>query len=67
MSVKKVSIVVYRCTCDLPDCIGIDPKTGKPKSWYSKNGKIPKRCSWCKRHTWNGKDRRKTEVAAKSK
>ena len=53
MSVKKITRVVYECRCDLPDCIG----SGRP--WFSDGKKIPDRCSWCKRRTWNGTDKRK--------
>ncbi len=53
MSVEKITKVVNRCICELPDCIG----AGRP--WDSKDEKIPKRCSWCKRTGWNGQDRRR--------
>lgn len=70
MSYKKITKTVYLCTCELPDCTGIDPSTGKPKPWESKGNKLPDRCAWCKRYTWNGRDRRlkddsKTKKAAK--
>ena len=60
--IEKITKIVYRCTCDLPDCgkknpAGID-EHGKPRSWDSKDDKIPDRCSWCKRRSWNGRDRR---------
>ena len=52
MSVKETTKKVWRCICELPDCIG------KGKPWLSKDDKIPKRCSWCKKHGWNGEDNR---------
>lgn len=61
MSARKITKTVYLCTCELDDCPGRDPKTGKPKPWVSKSNTIPKRCAWCKRHTWNGVDRRRNE------
>ena len=61
--IEKITKVVNRCTCDLPDCgkknpAGIDPVTGKPRPWDSETEEIPKRCSWCKRRNWNGPTRR---------
>jgi hypothetical protein len=55
MSVEKITKVVNRCVCELPDCIG------KGRPWDSKDEKIPKRCSWCKRTGWNGQDRRRKD------
>ncbi len=52
--IKKVTRVCYRCVCDLPDC------PGKGRPWFSQDEEIPKRCSWCKRYTWNGPDKRFT-------
>ena len=54
MSVEKITVVRYRCVCELPDCPGRDPKTGKPRPWLSRDDAIPKRCSWCKMRNWNG-------------
>ena len=58
MSAKKITKTVYVCVCDLPDCCGIDKKTGKPRPWETRDDQIPSRCSWCKRRTWNHPDRR---------
>jgi hypothetical protein len=52
VSVEKVTIVVNRCVCKLPDCIG------KGRPWESDDENIPKRCRWCKRSSWNGQDLR---------
>lgn len=63
---EKITKTVYRCTCDLPDCGKINPagidKGGKPRHWDSKDDQIPDRCSWCKRRTWDGQDRRRKET-----
>ena len=57
MSVKVVSKKVYECVCELPDC----PSKGKP--WLSKDLKIPPRCNFCHKYTWNGVDRRRKDEA----
>ena len=62
--IEKITKTVYRCTCELADCCGIDPKTGQPRPWESEGEKIPERCSWCKRRSWNGQDRRRKDAAA---
>jgi hypothetical protein len=64
MSVKKITESVFLCQCDLKDCSGIDPKTGKPKTWRSKGATPPDRCRWCGRWTWNGTDKRQRLVTA---
>lgn len=53
MPVEKITKTVWHCTCEFPDCVGIDPKTGLARPWDSKNEKIPDRCSWCKRRLWH--------------
>jgi hypothetical protein len=58
MSFTKITEVVYLCTCDLKDCVGIDPKTRKPKPWKSYGEMPPDRCRWCGRRTWDGRDLR---------
>lgn len=52
MAVKKIHPPRYECTCDLPDCCG------KGEPWITRADSLPARCRWCKRHTWNGVDRR---------
>ena len=52
MSIEKITSTRYRCRCELPDC----PGNGKP--WLSEDSKIPERCRWCRRRTWNPKDKR---------
>jgi hypothetical protein len=61
--IEKITKTVYRCTCELLDCCGIDPKTGKPRPWDTQEEKIPDRCSWCKRRTWNHPDRRRKDTS----
>lgn len=53
MSVKKINKVVLQCTCDLPDCVG------KGVPWIAKSDRVPPRCKWCGRYTWNGEDKRR--------
>jgi lipoate synthase len=48
----RVEKIVNRCVCEWSGC------PGKGKPWYSKDEKIPKRCHWCTRTTWNGEDLR---------
>lgn len=55
MSAKQITIRVWKCRCNLPDC----PGDGKP--WISRSKKPPRACSWCKRITWNRPDRRVKE------
>ena len=52
MSVEKITLTRYQCTCDLTDC------PGKGKTWVSKDDHIPDRCAFCGRRTWNGPNRR---------
>jgi len=52
MSVEKINQFRYRCVCELPDC------PGNKKSWLSRDKRIPERCRWCLRRTWNGGDKR---------
>ena len=52
MSAKRITIKTWECVCELPDC------PGGGASWVSRDGKLPKRCRWCKRLTWNGPDKR---------
>lgn len=58
MSVVESTEKILICRCDLPDC----PGAGQP--WISRPEKPgedpqkPRRCRWCKRHTWDGEDRR---------
>ncbi|HEX5426573.1 MAG TPA: hypothetical protein VFW94_23700 [Candidatus Acidoferrales bacterium] len=58
MSVQKITKTIYRCTCELDDCPSLDPKTGKRRSWDSVENKIPSRCNFCGRFSWNGIDKR---------
>lgn len=58
MPVEKITKTVWRCTCEFPDCVGIDPKTRLPRPWDSKDEKIPDSCSWCKRRNWHGRNGR---------
>ena len=53
MSVERITVTRYRCTCELPDC------AGKGQPWISNDHMIPERCAHCGRRTWNGKDKRK--------
>ena len=62
MSVEKVTKTVNRCVCQLPDC------PGKGKPWLSKTERVPDRCAYCLRRTWNGTDLRKnTWITAHNK
>lgn len=56
MAAKKIKVERYHCTCELPDCVG------KGKPWVTRGENLPTRCRWCKRHTWNGVDRRVDRV-----
>lgn len=51
--VTKKTKTVLLCTCELKGC---------GKSWESQGEEIPERCRWCGRHTWNGKDLRRTHL-----
>jgi hypothetical protein len=55
MSVKVITKKVNECRCELDDCIG------KGKPWLSKDERIPTRCNWCHRYTWNGVDKRRKD------
>ena len=62
MSVEKITQTVNRCVCQLSDC----PGEGKP--WLSKDERVPERCTYCGRRTWNGTDLRKnTWITANNK
>ena len=50
---------MHYCTCELPDCIG------QGKEWTSLGEEIPARCRWCKRRTWNGRDKRQDRKGKK--
>lgn len=52
MAAEEITVKRYRCTCNLPKC------PGKGQPWLSKEDKIPTRCKWCGRYTWNGKDKK---------
>jgi hypothetical protein len=54
MSVQVISKKVYRCKCEWPDC----RKEWDAETADSGGNSIgpPKRCSSCKRFTWNDKN-----------
>lgn len=52
MSAKKITVKMWECRCELSDC----PSKGEP--WMSRGEYPPKRCSTCKRLTWNRPDQR---------
>ena len=56
MSAEKIKSTRYRCRCELPDC------PGKGEPWLSKGNRVPERCNWCLRRTWNGTDKRKNTL-----
>jgi len=55
--IEKITKTVYRCTCELEGCSGVEPGTEKHIPWNS-NDPNPDRCRWCLRRTWNGQDLR---------
>ncbi len=65
MSYRKRNRSVYECHCE---CINED---GTPCGHNWTSFTLPKRCSACKRYTWNGTDRRvkviTNKVVAKKK
>ncbi len=67
MSVEKVNQTVNRCICQLKDC----PSRALPleeQFWLSKDERVPERCAYCGRRTWNGTDLRKnTWITAHNK
>ena len=61
MSFRKIKKTIYECHCE---CINAD---GKPCAHDWESSELPDRCAKCKRHTWNGTDRRVKVVAVPKK
>lgn len=57
MSIEEIAATLYRCRCELPDCVG------KGAPWESLE--ILERCKWCRRRKWNGEARRQPGRLAK--
>lgn len=57
MAAEEVTLKRYRCVCGLPGC------PGKGRPWISFEDKIPERCSWCKRRTWNHSEKSPKTIA----
>lgn len=58
MSTEKINTTRYRCKCELRDC------SGKGQAWLSEDDRVPERCRWCGRRTWNGELKRAHLVTA---